>query len=97
MLEMKKDTQAVKEEIEKKRIKNERKFSHWEKLPNGGRKYWYEITGKSGYKARYIKEVNKKEETVKFYQEIYDNNGNLVEIHKKFPVDLGHQPIRRKR
>ena len=86
MLEMKKDTQAVKEEIEKKRIKNERNFSHWGKLPNGGRKYWYEITGKSGYKAHYIKEVNKKEETVKFYQEIYDNNGNLVEIHKKFPV-----------
>jgi len=34
---MKKDAQITKE-IEKKRIKNERKFSHWEKLSNGGKK-----------------------------------------------------------
>ena len=93
---MKNDTQITRE-TKRKRVENERKFSYWKKLSNGGRKYWYEITGKSGYKARYVKEVNEKEETMKFYQEIYDNNGNLIEIHKKFPVDLGHQPIRRKK
>lgn len=93
---MKNDTQITRE-TKRKRVENERKFSYWEKLSNGGRKYWYEITGKSGYKARYVKEVNEKEETMKFYQEIYDNNDNLIEIHKKFPVDLGHQPIRRKK
>jgi len=77
-----------------KRQQNEKKFSNWIGLPNGGRKYWYEIKGKSGFKAKYIKEVDKHEETLKFYQEIYDSEGNLMEIHEKFPMDLGHKKIR---
>ncbi|MDP2276941.1 MAG: hypothetical protein Q8K51_01840 [Nitrospirota bacterium] len=80
--------------VEDKRKLNEKKFSNWEILLNGGRRYWFEITGKHGWKARYVKEVDSMEETVKFYQEIYDSNGNLIEIHEKFPVDKGHRKIK---
>ncbi len=80
-------------DIEDKRQLNERKFSDWENLSNGGRKYWLEINGKHGWKARYVKEVNALEETTKFYQEVYDNKGKLVEIHEKFPLDKGHRNV----
>ena len=79
--------------LEDKRRLNERKFPTWENLPNGGRKYWLEVKGKYGWKARYVKEVDAMEETVKFYQEIYDENGNLTEVHEKFPVDKGHRKL----
>ena len=72
---------------------NERKFTNWEEVSNGGRKYWLEIKGRHGWKARYIKEVNVMEETIKFYQEVYDDKGNLIEIHEKFPVDKGHRKM----
>ena len=45
-----------------KRKQNEKKFTHWENLPGGGRIYWFEIAGKHGWKARYVKETNNKEE-----------------------------------
>jgi hypothetical protein len=80
-------------DIEDKRQLNERKFSDWENLSNGGRRYWLEINGKHGWKARYVKEVNALEETTKFYQEVYDNKGKLVEIHEKFPLDKGHRNV----
>ena len=80
-------------DIEDKRQLNERKFSDWENLSNGGRRYWLEINGKYGWKARYVKEVNALEETTKFYQEVYDNKGKLVEIHEKFPLDKGHRNV----
>ena len=38
-----------------------------------------------------MKETNAEETTVKFWQEIYDEVGNLKEIHEKYPVDKGHQ------
>ena len=76
-----------------KRQLNERKFTNWEEVSNGGRKYWLEIKGIHGWKARYIKEVNVMEETIKFYQEVYDDKGNLIEIHEKFPVDKGHRKM----
>ena len=81
-------------EYEAKRLRNEKRFSWWEKLPYGGRIYWYEVTGKFGFKARYVKQVNQQEDTLRFYQEIYDSQGNLVEVHEKFPIDLGHQRIK---
>lgn len=59
-------------------------------MPDNGREYWIDIHGKHGWRARYIKEVNEIEETLRFYQEIYDDKGNLIEIHEKFPVDKGH-------
>ena len=35
---------------------NERKFGSWDVLPNGGRRYSLDVTGKHGWKARYVKE-----------------------------------------
>jgi hypothetical protein len=46
--------------------------------------------GRLGWKARYVKEVDLMEETTRFYQEIYNGKGELVEIHEKFPIDKGH-------
>ena len=40
--------------IEEKRRLNERKFANREELPNGGRKYWLEVSGRFGFNARYI-------------------------------------------
>ena len=78
---------------ESKRQQNEKKFGSWEELPIGGRRYWYEIKGRWGWKARYIKEVDAAETTLKFYQEIYDDQDTLVEVHHKYPVDMGHQNV----
>ena len=75
------------------RSQNERKFEHWEALPNGGRRYWRDVDGRNGWRARYIKEVTEDEATVRFWQEIYDDTGKLVEIHEKFPVDKGHKKV----
>jgi hypothetical protein len=75
------------------RPQNERKFGSWEELPNGGRRYWFEVAGRRGWKARYVKEVDADENTVRFWQEIYDDQGKLVEIHEKYPVDKGHQQV----
>ena len=75
------------------REKNERKFPNWEILETGGRRYWLDIQGRHGWKARYVKEVDAKEETVQFYQEIYDETGKLVEVHHKYPLDHGHQKV----
>ena len=46
--------------------------------------------GKLGWKAKYLKQVNKDEITIRFWQEIYNNLGILVEIHEKYPIDKGH-------
>lgn len=75
------------------RIQNERKFKHWEELPNGGRRYIREFAGRAGGRARYIKEVDANERTVRLLQEIYDAGGRLLAVHEKFPVDLGHKPL----
>jgi hypothetical protein len=81
---------------EKRRI-NEKKFGSWEKLPEGGRRYWYEVLGRRGWRARYVKEVDPVENTIRFYQEIYDDLGELVEIHEKYPFDSGHMVIHRRK
>ena len=73
------------------RNQNERKFGYWQNLPKGGRRYWLEVPGRHGWKARYIKEVDINENTIRFFQEVYDDEGKLVEIHEKFPVDKGHK------
>jgi len=71
---------------------NEKKYPNWNALPDGGRRYWHEIQGRYGWSARYVKEVDREEKTVRFYQEIYDKDGRLVEVHQKYPIDLGHVP-----
>jgi len=40
-----------------------------------------------------LKEVDINEETVRVWQEIYDDHGTLVEIHEKYPVDKGHRQV----
>jgi hypothetical protein len=75
------------------RAQNEKKFGQCEELPEGRRRYWLDVPGKLGWRARYQKEVDASETTVRFWQEIYDDQGRLVEIHEKFPVDKGHQKL----
>ena len=82
--------------LQLKRTLNEKKFPKWIGLPDGGRRYWYEIKGKFGFTARYVKEVDKDEETIRFYQEIYDPTGSIREVHEKYPIDLGHWRIKDK-
>ncbi len=76
-----------------KRRKNELKFENWEELPGDGKRYWYDVLGRFGWVARYVKEVDGDEITTRFYQKIYDEQGNLVEIHEKYPADKGHQKL----
>lgn len=75
------------------RIKNERKYENWEDLENGSRRYWYDVEGRLGWLSRYNKEVNSNELTTRFYQEIYNEKGELVEFHEKYPKDKGHQKV----
>ncbi len=75
------------------RSQNERKFGHWEEVASGGRRYWFEVAGRQGWKAPYLKEVNADENTIRFWPEIYDEQGTLIEIHEKYPVDTGHRKV----
>lgn len=75
------------------RQQNERGFAQWENLPDGGRRYFRRIAGRSGGFARYVKEVDAAENTLRFGQEIYDRHGKLTARHEKFPVDSGHQEM----
>jgi len=75
------------------REQNERKFGSWRELPNGGRLYSLTIRGRYGWQARYLKEVDADENTTRFWQEILDENGKVVEIHEKFPNDQGHRRV----
>ena len=75
------------------RAQNEKKFGHWEELPGGGRRYRLDVLGRLGWRARYCKEVDANEDTQRFWQEIYDDRGRLVEVHEKYPVDKGHQKV----
>jgi hypothetical protein len=73
---------------------NEKKFPNCEELPDGSRRYWFEISGRSGWKARYVKTVDSEETTITFRQEIYDEHGDIKEIHEKYPIDRGHIKIK---
>jgi hypothetical protein len=75
------------------RAQNERKFKHWEELPNGSRRYIRDFAGRAGGRARYVKEVDSVERTTRFAQEIFDRSGRIVAVHEKFPVDLGHKQL----
>lgn len=75
------------------RQQNERTFTQWKELPNGGRLYTRKIPGRSGGHALYCKETDSGEKTVRFWQEIYDRNGRLVAKHEKFPLDSGHKNV----
>ena len=80
---------------EAKRKQNEKEFGQWKEIENNGRLYWFNITGRNGGKAVYLKQVDVNEVTVSFIQEIYNADGELIEIHKKYPVDEGHIKIKK--
>lgn len=68
------------------------KFHSWEETGSGGRIYRLKIAGRLGWTAFYLKEVDSLENTIRFWQEIYDERNVLREIiHEKFPIDLGHR------
>ena len=75
------------------RTQNEKKFGAWEELRDGGRRYRLDVAGRLGWLARYLKEVDAEETTLRFWQEIDDDQGKLVEVHEKYPVDKGHQKV----
>lgn len=73
------------------RGQNEKKFDQWRDTLGGGRRYWIDIPGRQGWRARYLKEVDASETTLRFWQEIYDEKGELSETHEKYPLDKGHR------
>ncbi len=75
------------------REQNEKKFGRWIELPGGGRRYLKDFAGRTGGMARYCKDVDATESTLRFWQEVYDRNGKLVARHEKFPFDSGHQNV----
>jgi hypothetical protein len=75
------------------RQQNETKFRNWETLPNGGRRYKLDVSKRFGWRASYFKEVDAADTTIRFWQEVYDGSGKLVETHEKFPMDKGHKKV----
>ena len=75
------------------RKQNEKNFGQWKDFPKGGRRYWFDVPGRNGWRARYVKEVDAQEQTTRFWQEIYNSAGHLVEVHEKYPIDKGHQKV----
>lgn len=69
---------------------NEKQFDSWIELKNGRRIYKKVVQGKHGWYAIYYKEVDKEENTTRFWQEIRDEHDKLREVHEKYPVDKGH-------
>lgn len=76
------------------RRQNEKDFGNWDELPDGGRRYWAERQGKVSGRQRMIKVVDADEKTLLVVQEIYDDQGELMERHQKYPVDTGHEILR---
>lgn len=72
------------------RERNERRFSQWDELPDGGRRYYRLIAGRVKGYARYVKEVDAEEMTLRIVQEIYNDDGKLIGLHQKYPDDTGH-------
>ena len=42
-----------------------------------------------------MKEVDIDETTLRFYQEIYNDRGEVIEVHEKYPIDTGHKKAER--
>lgn len=76
------------------RSQNEKEFDHWEDLPDGGRRYWFDRPGKVWGFQRILKIVDADENTLLVLQEIYNDDGELYERHQKYPVDTGHEVLK---
>lgn len=75
------------------RKENERAYPNWEELPDGGRRYWRQRPGGDFGWCRYVKIVDRDEDTISFVQEVFDDDGKLIESHQKYPVDTGHRHL----
>lgn len=75
------------------REQNERRFGSWNDLPGGGRRYWTDRRGAVSGFQRMIKIVDEDEITLQVVQEIYNDEGVLVERHQKYPEDAGHERL----
>jgi len=53
------------------RAQNERKFASWDELAGGGRRYRLDVTGRLGWRARYLKEVDAAEATLRFNSRVH--------------------------
>lgn len=73
------------------RSQNEKRFQNWIDLPDGTRRYWTDRMGKVSGFQRMIKVVGADETTLRVIQEIYNDEGVLIERHQKYPVDTGHR------
>lgn len=84
--------------MSKTRRRNKREWPQWEDLPDGRRRYWKRKAGyRWGYQV-FWKEVtfdpiSALETTVRVWQEIYSDDGRLVEVHHKYPEDTGHRSV----
>jgi hypothetical protein len=58
------------------RSQNEKKFGRWEELPGGGRRYRLDVDGRLGWRARYLKEVDAQETTLRFWPEFMTPKAN---------------------
>lgn len=74
-----------------KRKQNENEFPSWEVLPNGGRRYSKQRPGAQSVYQRIVKIVDLNEVTLLVLQEVYNDDGQLVETHQKFPLGSSHQ------
>jgi len=84
--------------MSKLRSRNERDWQYWQDLPDGRRRYWIRRSGRHWGWQILFKEVTysaetQLENTVRLWQEIYDDDGALVEVHQKYPADTGHQKL----
>jgi len=77
-----------------KRAQNEKEFGHWENFSGGGRRYWRDRAGAIRGLQRMVKIVDMDENTLFVIQEIYNEDGELIERHQKFPVDTGHEILK---
>ncbi len=75
------------------RAQNERRYPQWDELEDGGRRYYRVKPGKVKGYARYVKVVDANEVTLSIVQEIYNDEGQLVGVHQKYPEDTGHQRV----
>ena len=75
------------------REQNEKEYRNWTDLPDGSRRYWRDRKGKIDGLQRMVKVVDAQENTLSVIQEIYNDSGELIERHHKFPRDTGHQVI----
>ncbi len=50
------------------RVQSEKRSGAWDELPGGGRRYRLDVTGRLGWRARHLKEVDAGEATLRFWQ-----------------------------